>query len=360
MTGRVDDNVIATGRGPSGQTSEGPASLAAERPTMRDVAERAGVSVKTVSRVVNGEPGVGDVTAAKVARAVNILGFRRNDVARSLRHGRSTATVGLVIGDVANPFYSAIARGIEEVAKAHGHLLITASSDEDHQRERELVGSLFARRIDGLLLVPAIGDQSYLAHEQQLGTPIVTLDRPARNLDADAVVLDNVGGARGAVEQLLRCGHERVGIVGDAPTLHTAGERFAGYQSALESVGLDVDPALVRLGPHTSSEAEKATLELLASPDAPTAVFATNNRMTVGVLRALWATSSRLPVAGFDDFELSDMIPVPVAVVVHDPTAMGRTAAKLLFARIAGDRSPPQQIVGSTRLVLHGTWGAVP
>src|SRR5919106_2155738 len=151
-------------------------ALRSARPTMRDVASRAGVSLKTVSRVINDEPGVAVATAARVGDAIDELGFQRNDLARSLRQGVTSSTLGLVIEDVANPFYSAIAQAVEAAARARGYLLITASCEEDPERERELVHALLRRRVDALLLVPASPDHEYLARAG--GTPVVFLDRP--------------------------------------------------------------------------------------------------------------------------------------------------------------------------------------
>src|SRR5690349_2630169 len=180
-------------------------ALRTTRPTMRDVAELAGVSLKTVSRVINDEPGVAAATAERVSAAIAELGFQRNDLARSLRQGVTSSTLGLLIGDVANPFYSAIAQAVEAAARERGYMLITASCEEDPARERELVGALLRRRVDALLLVPAGPEHAYLGD----GTPVVFLDRPPAGLEADCVLLDNLGGARIAVEHLLAHGHER-------------------------------------------------------------------------------------------------------------------------------------------------------
>src|SRR6059058_519753 len=192
------------------------------RPTMSDVAAAAGVSLKTVSRVVNGEPGVRDETAALVQEAIERLGFSRNDLARALRHGRRTGLLGLVIEDVANPFYSAIARGVEEVARTRGMLAIAGSSNEDSAQERDLVRLFCERRVDGLLIVPAGDDHAYVLSETRSGTPVVFIDRPPGNIDADVVLLDNIGGARSAVEHLLSQGHVRIAFVGDEPEIFTA------------------------------------------------------------------------------------------------------------------------------------------
>src|SRR6476661_1227309 len=232
---------------------------------MRDVAGTAGVSLKTVSRVVNGEAGVRPDTAARVESAIARLGFARNEVARSLRHGRAGA-LGLVIEDVANPFYSTMARAVEDAAHDRGHILITASCEEDPDRERELVLRLLRRSVDALLIVPAGDDHRYLLADIGAGTPVVFLDRPPGRVEADTVLLDNVGGARAAVAHLLAHGHERIAYVGDKPPLHTAAERLAGYREALREAGRPADEELVSAGPHDAASAERAVRDLLALP----------------------------------------------------------------------------------------------
>jgi LacI family transcriptional regulator len=321
---------------------------------MVDVARVSGVSLKTVSRVVNDEPGVGSETAARVRKAIASLGYRPNDIARSLRRRQRARTVGLVIEDLRNPFYSTIARAVEEVAREQGHMVIVGNSDEDPTGERALVGTLLERRVSGLLLVPAGRDHSYLKEEVSLGMPVVFMDRPPGKLEADCILIDNVGGARAATEHLLAGGHRRIGAVGDPPTIYTIAERVAGFQEAFARSGLELDESLLRVGARDVLEAEAATRELLALSDPPTAIFATNNRACIGVLRALRGNGAAgVAVVGFDDFELADML--SVTVVRHDPRQMGRRAIELLFARLAGDERPPQRIVLPTELVVRGS-----
>ncbi len=322
---------------------------------MVDVAGVAGVSLKTVSRVVNDERGVRAETAAKVREAVAVLGYRANDTARNLRRRQRPATVGLVIEDVRNPFYSSIARGVEEIARLHGHMVVIASSDENPAAEQKAVGTLLERQVTGLLIVPAGPDHSYLLEEIRHGTPVVFMDRPARRVKADEVLIDNVGGARHAIEHLLAHGHQRIGVVGDPPTVYTVAQRVRGFREAMAAAGVTVDESLVCLGGRDVTEAEAATRELLSMADPPTAVFTTNNRASIGVLRALRGRESTFALVGFDDFELADMLPVPVTVVKHDPAEMGRAGAVLLFGRLAGDERPPQRIVLPTRLVPRGS-----
>ncbi len=326
---------------------------------MRDVAATAGVSLKTVSRVVNRERGVAPDTSVRVTDAIERLGFHRNDLARSLRPGQKTSTVGLVIGDVGNPFFSGIARAVEQVARDEGYMVIAGSTHEDAQHEKELVATLCMRRVDGILLVPAGRDHRYLLAELAAGTAVVFIDRPPGGIEADAVVVDNVSGARRAVEHLLASGHRRIGLLGDSTSVFTAAQRTLGYRAALAGAGIAVDERLLRIGPHDAADAHAAARELLALPDPPTAVFAVNNRMSLGALRALRDPGRRVALVGFDDFELADMLATPITVIAHDPAAMGGAAAELLFRRLAGDTGPPRQVVLPTRLVTRGS-GEIP
>jgi LacI family transcriptional regulator len=327
---------------------------------MREVAEAAGVSLKTVSRVVNSEPGVGPETAQRVREAIASLGFRRNDLASSLRRGRSSATLGLVIEDATNPFYSAIAHAVEEVARARQYLVLIGSCEEDARRERELTIALCQRRVDGLLIVPAGHDHSYLLPELQLGTAAVFLDRPPGRIEADAVLLDNEGGARRAVEHLLAQGHRRIAHIADPPALYTAAERLKGYRAALASAGIPFDEGLVRVGIHDAPQAEAVARQLLAEPNGgrPTAFFTGNNRLTVGVLRAMRDLDRPVALVGFDDFELADML--SVSVVKHDPSVIGRRAAELVFARLGGTGDPPQRVIVETEVLARGSGEVAP
>ncbi len=334
--------------------------VAGGRPTLRDVAALANVSFKTVSRVVNNEPRVRPETAARVQQAIRELGFSRNYIARSLKRGVSSATIGLVIADVANPFFAVIARAVEEVARSRNHLLVTASTDEDSGRERDVLEALIERRVRGILVVPVGRDHRFLRHELEMGTPFVFLDRPPGRLKADCVLLDNVGGARLAVDHLVAHGHRRIAILGDRLDVHTIGERFRGYRESLEHAGLAVDPALVRFGAHDTREAEQAVHALLQLPDPPTAVFATNNRMSVGAVEVLAETARPVALVGFDDFELAGALRLPVTVVSYDKEELGRRAASLLFDRLDGDERPPERITLPTYLIERGSGELAP
>jgi LacI family transcriptional regulator len=261
-----------------------------------------------------------------------------------------------VIEDVANPFYSAIVQAVEHAASKRGYMLITASCEEDPERERERVQSLLRRRVDALLLVPASRDHSYLARETT-GTPIVFLDRPPGGIDADQILLDNVGGATAATEHLIAQGHERIAFVGDRLALYTTGERLRGYRAALDRARMPVHDELVRTGGHDASEAEHVVADLLSLPVSvrPTAIFAANNRNTVGALRASTKADRRVALVGFDDLELADLVVPGLTVIRHDSHRMGALAAELAFERLAEPELAPRRIIVPTELVARGS-----
>jgi LacI family transcriptional regulator len=313
---------------------------------MKDVAARAGVALKTVSRVVNDEPGVTPGTAERVRTAIEDLGFRRNDGARLLRKGH-TASIGLVLEDIGDPFYSQLSRAVEDVAHHHGSLLFTGSSDEDPLRERELTLAFCARRVDGLIIIPASEDHTYLLPEIAAGVASVFVDRPAGMIDADVVLADNTGG------------HQRIGYIGDDPGIYTAALRHRGYLDALSRAGISPQPAWTVMGPPDPAGVRAALTAMLTGPAPVTAVFCGNNRVTVIVLRELAAMGVLLPLAGFDDFELADLLTPGVTVIAQDPAKMGRIAAELLFRRLAGEGGPAQRIELETRLIPRGS-GEIP
>ena len=334
-------------------------SVARVRPTMSDVAALAGVSLKTVSRVVNGEPGVRPKTAERVMAAVRELGFRRNTIAADFARGAGRRDIGLVIDDVSNPFWAKAARAIEDVAAAHGRHVIAASSDFQPAREYEIIESLVGHRVDGLIVVPVGQDHSYLAREMELGTAIVFLDRPQRNLDADTITLDDAGGARTAVTHLVAHGHRRIGFLAQSMDLYTMAERQRGYHEALAAAGIPADPALEAQA-ETVDEAGSATQALLALDRSPTAIFCANNRMTVGAVGPVRDGGWKVAIVGFDDLELADSLTIPLTVVRADASELGRAGAQLLLRRLDGWDEPSQRISLPATLVVRGSGEIAP
>lgn len=309
---------------------------------MVDVAALAGVALKTVSRVVNSEPGVSPELEARVKRAIEQLNYRRDANAATLRRlGRKTQTIGLVLEDVSNPFSSELHRAVEDAARERGVLVFAGSCDEDPDRERELIGSFRERRVDGIIVVPASHDHTYLYEERRAGTALVFVDRPASHLDADSVVSDNLGGAVQAVSHLLRYGHRRIGFLGDLLSISTAEDRLRGYTQALVSGGVPVDEDLIRTELRDPDAAARAIDEMLALTKPPTAFFTGQNLLTIGGVHALRQARREREIAliGFDDLPLADVLDPAISVVAQDPQAIGRAAADQLFRRLDGDRA---------------------
>jgi DNA-binding LacI/PurR family transcriptional regulator len=351
---------------------------------MRDVARVAGVSLMTVSRVVNRQPGVQPETAAKVGHAIRQLGYQRNDAARQLRrHSEPTQTIGLLVDDIANPFFATLARTVEDAARLHSCVVLIGSSNDSLAREREVISAFCARRVDGVILVPAAGSHRFLRVQQELGVKVVCVDRPAASLQVDTVLVDNRHGAHEAVRHLIGHGHRRIGYLGDREDIWAVRERYAGFLEALAAEGLAADPAIVRHGLRSRDQAAKATAALIRQPEPPTAIFASNDLVTMGVIDGLQdagcygpaadgygpagrrrgdgvARVARVALVGFDEFALADKLTPPVTVVAQDPAAIGATAAQLLFARINGDTSPPRSLVLLTRLIPRGSGEIAP
>lgn len=328
------------------------------RPTMRDVAASAGVSLKTVSRVVNAEAGVSPALVERVRRAVEDLDFQPNAGASSLRRtGGKTGSVGLLLEDVANPYSSALHRAIEDVAVPRGVMVFSASLDEDPERERRLTRAFTGRRTDGLILVPASDDQSYLSNELRAGMAIVCVDRECHGLPVDSVIATNTSGSAEGVRHLASFGHRRIAFLGDRRTISTARERFRGYQDGMEDLGIQMDPALVVHDLRGVAIADGATTTLLTRPNPPTALFTAQNLITIGAIRALrrLGLERKVALVGFDDFPLADLVEPGVTVVAQDAAAIGRLAASILFSRLAGDTSPPATHVVPTTLIRRGS-----
>jgi LacI family transcriptional regulator len=324
---------------------------------MREVAAVAGVSLSTVSRVVNGVEVAPDL-ARRVREAVALLGYRRDLTASTLRRAdRLSATIGLLIEDVANPFFSALQRSVEDVAVTRNVLTFAGSSDEDPARERQLVEELLARGVDGLIVAPTGADQSYLARDRQAGVALVFVDRPPNFLDADVVVADNAGGAAAAVTHLIAHGHRRIAFLGDRPEIHTAVERLRGYREALAEHGIAPDPALIHQGLVAPEQGRAAARALLDALDPPTALFTSQNLITIGAVGVLHALGRQHAVAlvGFDDIALAEVVDPPLTVVAQDPAGLGRVAAERLFARLDGDDGPSQRLVLPTTLIQRGS-----
>ncbi|MFD6531637.1 LacI family DNA-binding transcriptional regulator [Streptomyces sp. NPDC060184] len=327
------------------------------RPTLADVAREVGVSAKTVSRVLNEDGPSSPETRKRVLAAVAKLGFQPNLMARSIRVGGPDTTVGLVVPDLGNPFFGAVAGGIEEAVRDRGLTLLMGSSDDDPEREHALIRTFLARRVSVLMVAPAVGaDHSHLKTHRAAGMPVVFLDRPGSGLTADTVVSSNRSGTREGVAHLIARGHRRIGFIGDLPArLYTRRERIAGYRAALAEEGLPYDRALVA-DAHDPEGAAAATARLLALPDPPTALLSGNNVMTIGVLTEVSRSRRKdVAVVAFDDVPMAAILDPGLTVVAQNPAAMGELAGALAVERLDGDRSRGRTVMVQTHLVPRGS-----
>jgi LacI family transcriptional regulator len=330
--------------------------------TMKDVAALAGVAIKTVSRVVNGEPDVHPNTRARIEAAIEQLNYRHNVVASSIRRrtGR-TASIGLIVEDLANPFAAVLARVVQDFALEQQHLVLIGSSDGVPERERELVTEFVARRVDGLVVMPTGVDESYLERERDRGVPVVFVDRPGRGIEADAVLSDNASSMRDAVRHLAEHGHRTIGYIGDRRRLYTAAQRLRGYRAGMRALAGHVDERYVSADVRTSVEATRAAAVLLDLDPPPTALLCGNDVLTTGALHALQARGLRdtVAVVGFDDHNLAALLAPPLTVLDQDVATLGRLATERLFQRLAGDVADYERMVVPVTLIPRGS-GEIP
>lgn len=328
------------------------------RATMKDVALLAGVSVKTVSRVVNGEPGASTAVRQKVLNAAERLDYRHNLGASTLRRKDArSGIVGALLQDVGNSFSAGLLRALEDSVRQAGLSVLAASLDEEPERERDIVSDLVARRADGLVLMPATHRHEYLISERRAGLPMVFVDRRPHGLDCDSVTVDNHGGAKLATEHLLSGGHRRIAMLSDLEEIETAAERRAGYRAALAEAGIELSPHLLLNGVRSEQEAARTVTALLELADPPTAILAGRNIITIGTVRALRAAGMTrdIAVVGFDDFPLADLVEPALTVIRQDVQRIGTEVGRILLDRLSGADGPPRHLVLEPTLVRRGS-----
>jgi len=316
---------------------------------MRDVGRIAGVSPMTVSRVLSQDARVAPETRARVLSAISTLGYRRDEVARSLRPGQSTGLLGLIVPNLAIPFYSWLALAVEEAVHQRDLTLIVGNTGRDPTRERQLVQRLLSRRVDGILIEPTGRDQSHL-REAIADTPLVFIAHPPVGVAADCVLHDDLHGARHGTLDLIARGHTRIGFAGDTRHSYANAGRLRGFQAALREHGLPIFPHYLLRDVDDAQSTESAVTALLRGADPPTALFTVHNHMTVGAVRAMYKAGCRLEIAQFGDFDFGDMLGCPLTVVVSDHQALVKDAVRLLLERIDGIDVPPRRVRTQARL----------
>ena len=323
--------------------------------TLARVAELAGVSLKTASRVFNGEPHVTTKTRDRVLEAARELDFQINSPASMLKRGIDSTGIALVVGDISNPFFSALARGVESETRARGGFLTLASSDESADEEKRLVDEFLRRHVRGIVLSSTLVEHSSLDFIRARGTGLVFVDRPPVGMEADSVLLDNEGGARAATEHLLAHGHRNIAFVGDYGRLATHRERMRGFAEAMTAAGMPDWRSAVHEGAHDADTARALITQVLRAPEPPTAILASNNRIAIGAISAIRDASSPTALIGIDDFDLADVL--GITTMSHDPGEMGRIAAERLFSTAPNPvlAAGPNQVVLPMTLVERGS-----
>ena len=308
--------------------------------TITEVAKRASVSIATVSNVIRGTKRVSPALQERVNAAIRELDYSPNAIARGLKV-KQTRMLGMVLPDITNPFFPGIIRGAEDTAFDRDYFLVTANTDEQIGRERRLLAALRSYRADGILLASAPGsDVSHIRRTIQSGVSVVFLDRPVSGVEADAVLLDNVRGARECVRHLLQFGHRRIAIITGPLSLQNARERLQGYEEALRESDAPVDSALIFEGDYRLESGHRLAKQLLNDRSDISALFVCNGVMTVGVLNAFEEAGVQCPrdlsLATFDDLTLDHSSHSHLTSVVQPSYEMGSRAATLLMDRIEG------------------------
>ena len=330
--------------------------------TIRDVAAAAGVSTATVSRALSGRGYVSAATRARVEAAAAGLGFSPNPLARGLKTRRS-GLVGLVVPEIRDPFFAAVAQGLDEVASARGLTVIVGASLNDREREATYLRLLASRSVDGVIVAPAREAERTLREVSRLRLPAVFVDDYPEGPPVDAVHSDNVDGARRLTAHLVGLGHRRIGLVMGRAGCAPGGQRTRGHQQALAEAGIPEDRGLLRHGPWTGDFAAAAVAELLALPDPPTALLTGSAMLTAGALGALRERGLRVPediaVVGFDALPMADAVDPFLTVAAQRVGDLCRQAAELLVGRIDGSEDgPPREIVVPMDLTIRRSCGA--
>jgi LacI family transcriptional regulator len=331
--------------------------------TIKDVARLSGVSSMTVSRVINGSERVSPETRQRVERAIAELGYVPSRLARGLIR-QKTGTLALIVPDVANPFFTLIVRGAEDVARRAGYRMILADTRADLTIERDVIEEMLAHRVDGIVIAP-VSDRSkgHLQRLARYGVEFVLIDRTVSGIESDVVTGDNVGGARRLVEHLISLGHRRIGFITESDDVSTARDRRQAYEAALAAAGLSYDPSLIvrsTVDPPGGFEGMRRLLEL---DEPPTAVFTVNNLVALGAIEAVRAHELEVPddiaLVCFDDIEYASRLYPFLTVMAQPAETLGTLGTQLLLERIEG-RGPeqPRVVVLPAQFVVRRSCGA--
>ncbi len=341
-----------------------PRKQQADRPTIRHVADQVGVSPATVSRVLNGHPHIRAEVRQSVLDAIAELGYKPNRVAQRLRANRSRL-IGIIVTDITNPFFNTIMAGIEQTFYEHGYSVLMSNTAADIHKELEYLEMMKNEEVAGLIIAPTSENVKRVVDMAEGGLPLVVIDRRIKSTQArhlDMVLADNTEGAYNAVTHLIHLGHQRIGLVGGPQRLTSGRERLEGYRQAMHAAGLPISKQWVRLGDHRYESGFELLRQLLECDPPITAVFTSNNMMTLGALNALQLKGKRIPqdmaIVGFDDMEWSTSLNPPLTAVSQPTAEIGILAAQLLLERIAKPDLPVRVMTLKTELKVRQSCGS--
>jgi LacI family transcriptional regulator/LacI family repressor for deo operon, udp, cdd, tsx, nupC, and nupG len=329
---------------------------------LKAVASLAGVSIATVSRVLNGNPLVKDETRLAVQKAIKTTGYQPNRVAQRLRSAtRNRKLIGLLIPDIQNPFYVDVIRGIEEYAYAHGSAVVIGNFSQDQKKEKRYIDILRSESVDGFIVAPHHGRDEYVEELLNDGQAVVCIDRGVTGLNVDVVKSDNEHGAFIAIEHLVKVGHKRIAHITGDPSIPTTHERIAGYRAALEKYGLPVDETIIQGRESNFKSGADIAAALLDLPEPPTAIFTGNNLLTLGALETIHKRGVLIPgqvaIVGFDDMYWANSLNPPLTAIRQHGFEMGQRAIELLYQRILHPARLPAHVVIKTELMVRKSCG---
>lgn len=328
--------------------------------SMNEVAKKAGVSVATVSRVLNNSNSVNEATRTKITKAIKDLNYQPNRVAKRLRSKSiSSNLIGVLIPDIQNPFYVDVLRGIEDVASTKNYAIIMCNFGQDKEKERMYLEILQSESIDGLVAAPASETDPQLKKMLANGMPVVCVDRGLKDSNVDVVLVDNVSGAYKAVDHLIKSGYKRIAYISGMPTIPSTILRGEGYRKALEDNNIEFDPELVKSGDSKHESGVKLCEELLSMPTPPDAFFTGNNLITLGALETIHKRGLRIPedtaILGFDDMQWASSLNPPLTAVRQPAYEMGKRAAELLIQRINDPSRQNIQMIMNADLIVRSS-----
>ncbi|MBN2165169.1 MAG: LacI family DNA-binding transcriptional regulator [Marinilabiliaceae bacterium] len=328
--------------------------------SLTEVAEMAGVSIATVSRVINKNSNVNPETRAKVEKAIKALNYRPNRVAKRLRNKNASSNLlGVLIPDIQNPFYVDVLRGIEDIASANNYALIMCNFSQDEKKEEMYLDILQSESIDGLIAAPAHENDQKVIGIVNSGLPIVCVDRGLANVDVDLVLVENRAGAYSAVDHLAKKGYKRIAYISGMKQIPSSQQREKGYIDALRDHGIEIDSDLIKYGDSRHESSTKLCEELLDMPNPPDAIFTGNNLITLGALETIHKRGLKIPedvaIVGFDDMYWSISLNPPLTAVRQPAYEIGKRAAELLIQRINDSSRSVVNMILKTELMVRSS-----